>query len=53
MKELSEQAKLFLTENLKRLPDAKNRAKADNASLKESLEYFFIKDIIAYIEHFG
>lgn len=24
MKELSEQAKLFLTENLKRLPDAKN-----------------------------
>ena len=44
MKELSEQAKLFLTENLKRLPDAKNRAKADNASLKENLEYFSFKD---------
>lgn len=53
MKELSEQAKLFLTENLKKLPDTEKLAKADNASLKESLEHFFIKDIIAYIERFG
>lgn len=53
MQELSEQAKQILTENLKKLPDAEKRAKANDASLKEILEYFFIKDIIAYIEHFG
>lgn len=53
MKEISEQAKQLLTENLKKLPDAEKRAKADNASLKEILEYFIIKDNIASIRLWG
>lgn len=53
MKELSGQAKKIITENLKKLPDAEKRAKANDAGLKKIMEYFFIKDIIAYIERFG
>lgn len=52
MKELSEQTKKTLTENRKKLPDAEKRANTNGAGLKEILEYFFIKDIIAYIERF-
>lgn len=53
MKEISENAKKLLIENLEKLPYAEKRANADGAGLKEILEYFFIKDIIAYIKRFG
>lgn len=53
MKELSEQAKQLLTENLKEFPDAEKRAKAVDASLKEILKYFIIKDNIASLRLWG
>ncbi|MDE6781883.1 MAG: hypothetical protein K2J40_10555 [Ruminococcus sp.] len=53
MKEISENAKKLLIENIKKLPDSEKHANADGAGLKEILECFFIKDIISYIKRFG
>lgn len=40
MKELSGQAKKIITENLKKLPDAEKRAKANDAGLKKLWSIF-------------
>ncbi len=53
MREISEQAEQLLIENLKKLPYAEKRAKSYDASLKEILEYFFIKDNIANLRLWG
>lgn len=53
MKEISENAKKLLIENLEKLPETEKLAKSDNATLKEILEYFIIKDNIASLRLWG
>ncbi len=53
MRKISEQAEQLLIENLKKLPYAEKRAKSYDASLKEILEYFIIKDKIARLKFDG
>ena len=47
MKEISENTKKLLIENLEKLPYAEKQAKDKNSTLKDIIEYFIIKDNIA------
>ena len=53
MKEISENAKKLLIENLEKLPVAEKQAKDKNSSLKQIIEYFIIKDNIASLRLWG
>lgn len=53
MKEISENAKKLLIENLEKLPYAEKQAKDKNSSLKQIIEYFIIKDNIASLRLWG
>lgn len=53
MKELSENAKKLLIENLEKITFAEKQAKDKNASLKKIVEYFIIKDNIARLKFDG
>ncbi|MCM1315540.1 MAG: hypothetical protein NC205_02060 [Prevotella sp.] len=53
MKEISENAKKLLIENLEKFPYAEKQAKDKNSSLKQIIEYFIIKDNIASLRLWG
>ncbi|MDE6833729.1 MAG: hypothetical protein K2J39_05755 [Ruminococcus sp.] len=53
MKEISENAKKLLTENLKKLPNAEKQAKDKNSTLKQIIKYFIIKDNISSLRLWG
>ncbi|MDE6673106.1 MAG: hypothetical protein K2K16_13110 [Ruminococcus sp.] len=53
MKEISENAKKLLIENLEKLPYAEKQAKNKHSSLKQIIEYFIIKDNIASLRLWG
>lgn len=53
MKEISENAKKLLIENIEKLPYAEKQAKDQNSSLKQIIEYFIIKDNIASLRLWG
>lgn len=53
MKEISENAKKLLIENLEKLPYAEKQAKDKNSSLKKIITYFIIKDNIARLKFDG